>query len=95
MPATAAQVPDEIVEALCSVNIFQKNAGDLKKRNDDVWKEAIKILEGKIILETLNLYARINCHKILDQVKERCVIAVSSKLSVNTTLDSTVNSSIK
>lgn len=89
MPALPQVPTEEIVSALCAVNIFRDDRGNIKHRSDDVWRAASQILNGKVIPATLNLYARLNRNNVLSQVKERSGIAEIPKTSANSTLSST------
>lgn len=89
MPALPQVPTEEIVSALCAVNIFRDDSGNIKHRSDDVWRAASQILNGKVIPATLNLYARLNRNNVLSQVKERSGIAEIPKTSANSTLSST------
>lgn len=91
MPALPKVTIEKIVSALCDVNIFRDDEGNIKNRSDDVWKAASQILNGKVSATTLSLYARLNRNNILYQVKERCGIAEIPNTSANITLNTTTS----
>lgn len=89
MPAVAQIPVEEIINALCDVEIFQDNFTSIKPRSDKIWEEVSKLLNGRVNPATLNLYARINRNNILTDVKKRRGIAEVPIPIANSTLNST------
>lgn len=93
MPASSKIAVQDIVSALCTINIFDDN-GKIKHRSDEVWKEASRILQGKIVPATLNMYARLNRNNVLAEVKKQSGIAEIESPIAHSTLNSTTESNI-
>ena len=88
MPQEASVNSNEIVRVLSELNIFKDSDGNLKSRDDEVWKAASKALNMK--KETINLYAKIDRNNILTDIKKNC--GIEEVQDKDKTLDSTFTS---